>query len=218
MKPGRRYRFVLLWLMAALLAAAGATAEVIDRIVAVVGNRVILLTDVRAALALGLVPVRSGPDAEEAAVRALVERALMLDEVVRYGPDEPAPADVDQRVAAVEQRLGGLLEQTLAQTGIDTERLRAILRDDLRLERYLDQRFSAAAQPTDDEVSRYYAEHRLEFARGDVVPPLADVAAAVRERLTAQRRAALIDDWVDSLRRRSDVSILYARPDVTGPR
>ena len=152
-------------------------------------------------------------------MRALVERALMLDEVVRYGPDEPAPGDVDRRVAAVEERFGGgSLDQTLERNGIDAERLRAILRDDLRLERYLDQRFSAAAQPTDDEVARYYDEHRLEFARGDVVPPLAELATSVRELLTRQRRAALIDDWVDSLRRRSDVSILYARPDVSEPR
>ena len=47
--------------------------------------------------------------------------------------------------------------------GFTEARLRAWVRDDLRIAAYLDQRFAAAGAPTDEEVAAYYAAHRDEF-------------------------------------------------------
>src|SRR6478609_4507178 len=75
------------------VAAVPARAEVIDRILAVVGRELITLSDTVAALRLGLVPAPpAGSDVVRAALDALIARQLELAEANRYQPAEPAAA------------------------------------------------------------------------------------------------------------------------------
>lgn len=101
------------------------------------------------------------------------------------------------------------LDRLLATVGWTRQTLRGVARDDLRIQTYLDQRFAAAAQPTDLEVAAYYREHQARFTKDGAVQPLGDVAEAIRAELTAARRAQLIRDWVAGLRERVDVAVPY---------
>ncbi len=192
------------------LAARPAGAEVIDRVLAVVDRQVILLSDVRAAIDFGLVA-----DATEARVLdVLVERALVLAEVARYAPSEPAAADIDERLAGIEARLGtAAFEAALRRSGLDRHRLRVLLRQDALIESYLAQRFSVTAMHTDEQVLAYYRDRPAELGAspGEAQPPEAALARA-RERLTAERRARLVAEWVDDLKRRAQVTMRSARP------
>ena len=82
----------LLVVLAVLTAAASAVqAEIVDRVLAVVGQRVITLSDARAAVTFGLVEPAVGADAVAEGVAYLVNRQLMLSEVDRYGVPPPGP-------------------------------------------------------------------------------------------------------------------------------
>ena len=120
-------------------------AEVIDRVLAVVNGSVITLSDVTAAQELGLVSVGTTGDPTRAALSSLIDRALELSEVDRYGPPEPATAAIDREVQAVRARFadGAAWDAALMRAGLDERRLREELRDDLRIRAYLDQRFAA---------------------------------------------------------------------------
>ena len=129
----------------------------------------------------------------------------MLSEVERYSAPEPEPRLLDRRVAQIRARFptSGAYEQALARTAMSDERLRGVVADNLRIETYLEQRFGAAAQPTPDEVQRYYREHPAEFTRGGTAGAVRRRAGGDRSRrLAAERRRALIVDWLDRLRRR----------------
>ena len=76
-------------------------AETIDRVVSVVGGHVIMLSDVSAARELGLESPDPGPDPVRAMLSRLIDRQLMLAEVDRYAPPEPAAEAVDRGLAAV---------------------------------------------------------------------------------------------------------------------
>jgi hypothetical protein len=76
-------------------------AEIIDRVVAVVTGDVIMLSDVRAANDFGLIEADAAADSERAILSRLIERSLILDEVDRYTPAEPAAAAVDEQLRAV---------------------------------------------------------------------------------------------------------------------
>jgi len=196
--------------LVALLPGVGAP-EVIDRILGVAAGQVITLSDVRGAIDLGLVNTSGAADPVDAALNQLIERELILAEVERYQPAEPAAEAVQERFDVVRARLGNVdaLASALAASGLSERRLRDYLRNDLRIEAYLEQRFAAAAQPTDDEVTRYYREHQAEFVREGVTPPLAEVRETIRTRLAGDRRRALIAEWVVDLRRRGNVTSLY---------
>jgi hypothetical protein len=183
-EPGRAYlplarrcvvRGSLVPLLATVLAlwATPSRAEIIDRALAVVGGVVITQSDARASAELGLASVEGSGDPQAAVLAWLVDRQLMLMEVDRSLPPEPTEEAVTQQLQKVRGRFQSEaeFEKVLRRTGVDEMRLRATLRDQLRIDAYLNQRFGS--------------------------PPL-----------TAERRAALIKDWVAGLRRRSDITLV----------
>ncbi len=78
--------------------------EVIDRVLAVVAGDLIMQSDVRAARELGLVNAGDAADPDRAVLSQLIDRALILDEVERYAPPEPAPDAIDRAFRAVRAR------------------------------------------------------------------------------------------------------------------
>jgi hypothetical protein len=113
------------------------SAEIIDRVLAVVSGVVITQSDVTAAFDLGLASPGQTDD-------PVIDRQLMLAEVERYAPPEPAPDALGRAVAAVRARFSSeqAFNAALARSGVDAPRLRQLLRDQLRIDAYLDQRFN----------------------------------------------------------------------------
>jgi hypothetical protein len=205
-------RIRLLILFVALLGAAGSLrAEVIDRILAVVDTQIITLSDARAALRFALVPEDVSVDPIAAVLQRLIDRRLMLAEVDRYAPPEPAPAAVEAAIAVVERRFKDSLEMEIAlnQAATSREELRRWVRDTLRLETYFQQRFSTVVQPSEDEILSYYREHPTEFAVSGKVQSLEAVRDAVRTAVIREQREVLVKQWVEGLRRRGAVQVLY---------
>ena len=130
-----------------VLCAAVARAEVIDRVLAVVAGQLITLTDVRAAIDLRLQTADGAADPVRAVLSKLIDRELVLAEVERYAPAEPAADAVDREVQRVRARFesAAAMDAALARSGIDEIYLRETLREDLRIRAYLDQRFTAAS-------------------------------------------------------------------------
>jgi hypothetical protein len=121
-----------------------AQPEMIDRTLAIVGGQAITLSDVRAALALGLIEKPAAADPIPAATKGLIERLLILREVERYAPPEPPDTAVDNRVRAIAARFPDqeAFRAALAAAAFSESQLRAWARDDLRMTAYLDQRFT----------------------------------------------------------------------------
>jgi hypothetical protein len=127
-----------------LTAATTARGEIVDRIMAVVGGQPVTLSDVHAALMFRFVQPPAGtPDPLAHALDRLIERNLVLAEVDRFQPPEPAPVEITLRIAELEQRAGSAeaFARALAVTGTTRDQLRRYIRDDLRIATYLNQRF-----------------------------------------------------------------------------
>ena len=195
-----------LWLL-----TATATAEIIDRILAVVETQPITLSDVRGVTRLGLETAEPGADPIRSVLDALIERQLMLVEVDRYAPPEPSPAAIEARLNQIRARFPDVLafETTLHQVGMTAEHLRRYIRDSMRIESYIQQRFTAAIQPSDDEVAAYYRVNADTFTRDGKLAPYAEVRNDARARLIDQRRGVLVREWLAGLRRRADIVDLY---------
>jgi hypothetical protein len=204
---GRR-RALALCVSVLLLASSvpSLRAEVVDRVMAVVGSAIVTLSDLRAAETFALA---SGTTRAEV-LTALIDRELMLGEVDRYAAPDPDPAVLERRLAQIQARFPSraLFEQALAQTAMTEGRLKAFVSENLRVESYVDQRFGAAAQPTAEEALRYYREHPAEFSRAGRLAPFDEIQPAAQQKLAADRRRTLVADWLDRLRRRGQVRIV----------
>jgi hypothetical protein len=210
----------IVWASLLLVCAPGRSApsQLVDRVLAVVGTEVITLSDTRAVATWGLHDVAGAKDPTAAALEYLINRALMLDDVNRYMALEPSSKAIAGRLEKLKARFPSSadFEAALARTAMTEERLRGFVRDDLRIEGAIDQRFGGAATPTEQEITRYYQAHQEAFARDGRVPPLEEIRTEVVERASAARREALVADWIERLRRRTQITVLY-QPARTTP-
>jgi parvulin-like peptidyl-prolyl isomerase len=190
--------------------AERAAGEVIDRVLAVVAGNVITLSDVTASRDFGLVSPRSAADPIREVLSQLIDRALILAEVERYAPPEPAAEAVDRELQQVRARFASSqsFELALARTGLKEEHLRETLRQDLRIRAYLDQRF-AVPPPSDDELGRYYRDHQQDFARNGAILSFEEARSEIILAARTNQRRTLVDDWVAGLRRRAEIVDLY---------
>lgn len=204
--------------------------DIIDRVLAIVGGQVITLSDVRMAQAFDLTEGAwavgsgkisgaesatgheqraTGDEAVESVLQKLIDRDLMLQEVEHYSPPEPDPAIIDRDLAAIRARFptAGAYQRALTDSGIDEARLRSIVRDNLRLDAYLAQRFPPPPPPSESEVIEYYQTHPDEFSVGGSPQPFNQVREVIVARLTVARRVTLISDWLAGLRSRADLTL-----------
>lgn len=196
-----------LLLMLALAAAQPAQSQrLLDRVLARVNDVPVTLSDVRAALGMGLIVARE--DELDLATEQLVQRTLLLIEVDRFPPPEPPEQAVDDEEARLRGVIGASLTALREGTGLDERQIRQSARDTLRIRAYLDQRFGDIVQVGDDEVRAYYAAHPDEFTRAGVLVPFDLVEADARQRAADARRQGTIDQWITDLRQRADVIVV----------
>jgi hypothetical protein len=150
---------VLLSAITAAPAADRLQGALIERTLAIVGGQALTLSDVQTARALKLV---DPADDVNAATERLVDRALVLREVDRYAPPEPDEAAIQEQLNRVRSRISmEEFDRVLAAGGFTEARLRAWLRDDLRIAAYLNQRFaSAGPQNRADLIADWIADLR----------------------------------------------------------
>ena len=132
--------------IAIVVTIVAARAETIDRVLAVAGGQVIMLSDVTGALEFGLVSDDGAADRIGAALAKLISRGLMLVEVNRYAPPDPPDTAIDREIAAARARFpsGQAFEAALGRSGITEAHLRETVRENLRIRAYIDQRFAGA--------------------------------------------------------------------------
>ena len=190
------------------LAATGATAQqLIDRVVARVDGYALTLSDVRAAIGLGVVEAAT----EDVGVEAVIERQLVLAEVARFAPPEPLPDAVEREAMRLRSHAGAQLAGLMAATGLDEARIREMARDNLRVEAYLNQRFGTTVQLTEEEVLQYYRIHPDEFTSAGRLMPFAEAEPEARTRAAGERRAAMVGQWHRDLRGRAEIVLTTPR-------
>jgi hypothetical protein len=189
--------------------------ELLDRVLAVVSGTVVTLSDARVALAFGAVDASGAPDGVAVALRWLIDRQLVLDEVNRYDTTEVAPARVAERLAAIRARYPSeqAFAEGLTQLGLDQTAARAWVRDTVRVEEYLLRRFDAVFPATDEELQDFLARNPARFTRGGAVPAFSEIREIRAEVLVAlqeERRRKAVETWLSRLRRRAEITEIYA--------
>jgi hypothetical protein len=194
--------------LATLAAAPGGADDLLDRVLATVEGRLITLSDVRTAVRFGLVPVDGSADAMPATLDRLIDRLVILAEVERYAPPEPDPEAVRAAVAAIRARFASeeATAEALRVAGLDDAALVQWARNDLRIAQYLRERFAGAADPSEEDIESYVRRHQADLQRTGRALDDPEVRRLARERVAAERHAAVVAEWVQGLRARAGVS------------
>jgi hypothetical protein len=196
----------MLWL------SAPTAQQLLDRVLARVDGAPITLTDVQAAIGLGIVQAGSG-DAIAEGTQQMIDRQLELTEVQRFPPPEPSPDAVARETVRLTMNAGPRLPILMQTTGLTEQRITDMARDNLRIAGYLDQRFGTTVQVSEDEVAAYYRTHEAEFTKGGVTVPYEDAEPVARQRVSSERRRVIVTQWLRDLRSRADVTV---NPAISG--
>jgi hypothetical protein len=149
-----------------------------------------------------LVDGKSKPRSE--VIRELIDQWIVRGEATAAQYPEPSSTDVDRAYAQLEKQFGSPDEfkSRCANAGLAEFAVRRMLKEQIYLTRFLDFRFRPAAQVDFTRVEEYYQDDlvpRLK-AKGEKVPPLADVQSEVREVLIQQGIDALSKQWLNDTR------------------
>jgi hypothetical protein len=179
-----------------VLLQARASAEVLDRISAVIDNTfIITLSDIRKERAIQTA-LGSKPGQDGEILDALIERRLIDVQVSQY-------REIEIDNAAVEARLASI--------GSPRDISRAELRDavagELRRFEFLVQRFRQFIRVTDEEARRYFEDVVAPELRskGAPIPATEEGIALARSNVIAEKMNQEVSEWLGELRRRSNV-------------
>jgi peptidyl-prolyl cis-trans isomerase SurA len=187
---------VLVLVPAAAAAQAPARTEVVERIVAVVDERPLLLSDLRALMAVrGL--------AEGEALEAAIDERLMHLEAARLPQADVSPEEEERALALL------LETRPPLRLGVPEPDLRRLLRRQIAILKYVEFRFRPQVRVSDDEVRKAWEEEQAGNPAG---PALEDAQEEIRSRLERRALDERIEAWVRELRARADVR--YVGPTV----
>ncbi len=197
---------------------------VLDRAVAVVNKHVILASDLEDEIRLSVLDPNTVPQVEvtrKQALDQLISRTLIEQQIRQQDMQtvEPPQEEVNARLHEIRTQLPICIRQNCASDagwkaflvahGLTAERVEAYLRYRLEILFFIEQRFRQGIQISPQQIDLYYHETLApQYASGETIPPLDQVAPRIQEILLQQQVNVLFDAWLTNLRRQGDVEVL----------
>jgi hypothetical protein len=198
-----------------LLLAAACRAEVVDRIAICAGTQVItelqLDEEMRVTAFLNRQPVTESDAARRAAADRLIDQILIEREMQLSRYPLPEESDVNRYLAQVEHQFPSqdAFQAALEHYGLTLDVLRAHLRLQLTMLRFIDYRFRPEVAVSDADIAAYYEAELRHWRPGKgAKPPSLDASRdEIRNLLAAQRADEALNAWLDQSRRQ--VRLVY---------
>ena len=229
MKPLRRTSTVLtLCLLAAAVRLPAQTRppqappKLEDRIVAIVDEEPILVSEIDRAIALGL--KQRQPGENETAFRRrvlndLIEERLRFQEIDRFGFEQVPVDAINQQVQKIRAQFPdeAAFQKTLQQHGLSLKDLRQLVARQLMVLTYVDEQLGPRVFVSLDDITAYYRNVLTPemLTQRQTVPPLDEVRDQIRTVLKEQRLNEAIENWTEDLRAEADIQVYFDQP--TGP-
>ena len=203
--------------MCLLALAAAARGEIIDRIAASVGNRVITASDldrgIRVAAFLDGVKADFSPARKRATVESMIEQKLIQTELSNSRYPLPDPAEL---APAIEQFRKAHFKDdqqyraALAGAGITEDDFKELLLWQRTLLLFIQVRFETGVQLSTEDVDAYFTntvKPAAEAAHPGQPVSLEDYRQQIERTLTGRRADQQMDVWLRDVRRRTNVVV-----------
>jgi len=201
-------------------------AETIERVVAVVNGRALLLSEwdtaVRLEALLNHKPLESVTDvSRRATFERMIDQQLLGGEMENSSVNRSSPDAIAGRIREIRQQFPEVSTDAqwatiLAQYGVTGPEVEAAVAAELDGLRLLDFRLRSSAQPDASQIARYYQtvyEPAMHAKRARPAP-LADVTPQIREILTQQKLTDLTATWLQTLRAQANIQINITLPEA----
>ena len=208
-----RLQFALL-----LLALQGVSAQVVDRMVAVVNKRVVLESELdQTARVECLMQGKSLEKLTTTDVSSVLERLIdrsLLDQQIVAGADvDPTPKDVAAQLKELRAQIPDAAtdegwKRLLTSYGLTQSDVEDYLASQLRILRFVDLRFRGLVRIDKAAVNSYYEKKFLPELRkrGAAEPPLTEVSGKIEKILVEQGIDDMLNHWLETLRSQAHIN------------
>lgn len=204
-------------LLLLLVFASDVRAVTVDRIAAVIDRQVLTVSEISQMVSIRFFLRQAAAEDEHRreVLDALIAQTLRYRDVERFGAQDIPRDTIEARVLEIERRFASRaeFEAALAAAELTAEELRALVKRQLQVEAYIQERFAPLVFVSSDDIEEYYAgpwsQQRRE--RGLGVPPLARVRDEVRDAVRSSLLAQQIDRWTTQLRAQANVDVFAWR-------
>ena len=190
-----------------------AQAVIIDRIAIVVNGKIIKQSDIerdtKVTEFLNRQPLNLGAAAKKEAANRLIDQVFIRDEIEVGSYPRATLADADRELGKIEAeryRTSAAFERALAMYGLTAAELRSEFRWQLTVLNFIDLRFKPAAVISDEEIQKYFDEHRTALERADPAKTtMDDFRTQIEDTLSGQRVNQLFFAWLDEQRKQAKI-------------
>lgn len=188
-----------------------AAQQVVDRIIARIGEDILMLSELRELRAFQQLVEGRSADRHEL-FEQLVRQWIVISEAraANFPPPEP------QQVTAAFEQLAGSFgspeawRARLRDAGLTEAAVRRLLERQLYVATYLDYKFRPATTVEEQEIETYYRQEYVPQmrARSQTPPPLEDVRERIRELLVQREISRRALRWLEEARGQVRIEIL----------
>lgn len=201
------------------LAGMAQAGEVLDRIVAIVNNTPIFQSEWELALRCealmdGRAPESFNEIEQRAVFDRLVDQELLHEQMRGFMMTAVTDDEVNARLQDVRSQIASAKSdedwtKMLEKAGVTGEELKAKIRTQLQILRFLDTRFRPTVRVEYRTIQKYYREEFLPelHKQGGQDMPLSEAVTKIREILTQQRMDEQVTSWLQTLREQADIRI-----------
>jgi hypothetical protein len=195
------------------------TANLKDRILAVVDEDPILNSDLDRVIALGL--KQKNPNEDELVFRRrvlndLIEERLRFHEIDRFGFEQVPVDQIDAHVVELRARFKdeATLQKVLKEHGMTLKDLRQLVARQLMVLAYVDEQLGPRVFVSIDDINTYYRNTLVPEMqkRGQAAPPPEEVRDQIRTVLRERRLNEAIGKWTEELRRKANIQVYFDQP------
>lgn len=203
----------LLAIVAILTTQATVSAVTVDRIAATVDRQVLTVSEITQLVEIRFFArtAEDDDDHRRNVLDALIAQALRFRDVERFGAQDISADVIEARLLEIQRRFPAETEflAAVARAELTLDEVRALVKRQLQVEAYIQERFAPLVFISNEEIDTYYrgpwTQQRRE--RGLSVPPLTSVQDEIRTAVRGSRLNEEIGKWTAQLRERADVDV-----------
>lgn len=190
-----------------------ASAVTVDRVAAVVDRQVLTVSEISQMAEIRFFPrlAPSEDDHRREILDALIAQALRLRDVERFGAQDIAADAIEARLQEIITRFPSPsdFEAALTRAELTLDEVRVLIKRQLQVEAYIQERFAPLVFISAEDIEAYYAGpwRAQRVSRGLAVPPLDAVRDEVRTAVRGTRLEDEIAKWTTQLRARANVDV-----------
>jgi peptidyl-prolyl cis-trans isomerase SurA len=185
--------------------------EVVDRIVAVVNDEVITLTDVNIIQKFGL--FEDMEESQDADKQTQILSRLINQKLVIQLASERIMVSKEELEASlsdfIQKTDPGFAGTALLQFGLDWDDLKSYLREKLLFQKIVSQRFNRGVIVSIEEIEKYYEQVYVPSQRGKKLSPqpMIEVLDQIEGELQREKVEDQVQEWIDNLKREANIQI-----------